>query len=58
MENSSKKVRKKCPICMNYLQVITLKNDTYKGNCPVCKAVVFSKEHSPKETHIKIIRNN
>ena len=47
----------RCPECLNFMKVKMCKAGTYSGKCPVCKASVFSKQHSAKERHIKIVRN-
>lgn len=45
-----------CPECLNYMKVKRAENGSYSGKCPVCKASVFSKKHSDRERHIKIIK--
>ena len=42
--------------CFNFMNVKTYKNGAYKGICPVCKTVVYSREHSQKETLMRIIK--
>ena len=47
----------RCPNCFNFMNVKTYKNGAYKGICPVCKTVVYSREHSQKETLMRIIKH-
>lgn len=57
MENLPKKQKKiKCPSCSNYMNLDICNNGAYKGSCKVCKTTVFEKEHSQKETYMKIIK--
>ena len=53
-----KKTRVRCPNCLNYMSVSAQPNGSYSGICPVCKAKIFSKEYSPKERHIKIVKRS
>ena len=53
-----KTIRVRCPDCLNYMTVKTQPNGSYSGTCPVCKAKIFSKEYSPKERHIKIVKRS
>ena len=46
----------KCPQCLNYMKVSECNNGAYKGMCSVCKSIIYSREHSKKETLLKIIR--
>ena len=55
--NSDKKVRMRCPECLNFMNAIVCDNGAMKGICHICKSTIFSKQHSVKEKHIKIIRN-
>lgn len=52
-----KLVQIRCPECLNYMKVKAAKSGTYSGKCPVCQSSVYSKQHSAKERHIKIVRN-
>lgn len=52
-----KTVSVRCPECLNYMKVKAAKNGNYSGKCPVCHSSVFSKQHSERERHIKIIRS-
>ena len=54
---SKPKQKMKCPQCFNYVEVIPHKNGGVSGNCPICKVTFYSKEHSPKERLIKIIKH-
>ena len=57
MESLPKEQKKiKCPRCLNYMILNVCNNGAYKCTCKVCKTVVYSKEHNPKETYVKIIR--
>lgn len=47
----------RCPQCGNYVVVTPRNKGGVFGNCPVCKVTFFSKEHSPKERLIKIIKH-
>lgn len=53
--NSSNKVRMRCPDCENYMKVIVHKNGAMTAKCNVCKAVVYSKQHSVNERLIRVI---
>ena len=53
---SQKKVRMICPECSNYINGILNENGAIVGQCPICKAVVLSKQCSPKEKRIRIIK--
>lgn len=55
MENLIKVIIK-CPNCLNKMPAVKSKDGSLKGNCPVCKATIFSKEHT-KETLIRIVKN-
>ena len=52
-----KTVTIKCPECLNSMKVKAAARGNYSGKCPVCQSLVFSKQHSEKERHIKIVRN-
>ena len=52
-----KTVTIKCPECLNSMKVKAAEKGNYSGKCPVCQSLVFSKQHSAKERHIKIVRN-
>lgn len=54
---TEKNVTIRCPECLNYMKVKAAKNGSYSGKCPVCQSSVFSKQHSERERHIKIVRN-
>lgn len=45
----------KCPECLNKMKV-NYHKDGYSGQCPVCKSVICSKQHTPKEKIIRIIK--
>ncbi|MGN1201345.1 MAG: hypothetical protein ACI4R8_03725 [Candidatus Caccovivens sp.] len=53
---SQKNVRIKCPACHNYMDAVALNDGSTKGQCGVCKCVIFSKQHTPKEQLIRIIK--
>ena len=57
-KSSSKKVRIRCPECTNFMQGTVSANGSVTGQCPTCKSVIVSKQHSLKERHIRIIKNN
>jgi phage FluMu protein Com len=48
----------RCVKCLNIMKVKVFKNLSYCGQCPVCKAIIYGKVHSPKEETIKIIKAN
>ena len=52
-----KKIRFRCPECSNFMQATKSANGSASGQCPTCKSVVVTKQHSAKEKHIRIIRN-
>lgn len=52
-----KTVTVKCPECLNSMKVKAAKKGDYTGKCPVCHSLVFSRQHSENERHIKIVRN-
>ncbi|MBO5009195.1 MAG: hypothetical protein J6D20_00625 [Clostridia bacterium] len=54
---AAKTVTVKCPECLNSMKVKAAERGNYSGKCPVCQSLVFSKQHSEKERHIKIVRN-
>jgi len=45
----------RCPSCSNYMKVDIHNNNSWSGQCKVCKAVVYGKQHRPRETLIKVI---
>ncbi len=47
----------KCPQCSNYVEVKPHSSGGVSGNCPVCKVTFYSKEHSPRERLIRIIKH-
>ena len=51
-----KKVRIICPECSNYINGKMQTNGSVAGQCPVCKSVVVSKQCTPKEKQIRIIK--
>ena len=51
------KKKMKCPQCSNYVEVTPHSKGGVSGTCPICKVTFYSKEHSPKETLIKIIKH-
>lgn len=53
--NKEKTKKVKCPECFNYM-ILTAHNNGYSGQCSVCRSVIFSKQHTPKEKLIKIIK--
>ncbi len=58
MESLPKKQLKiKCPNCSNYMNLDACNNGAYKGNCSVCKTIVFAKKHTQKETYLRIIKH-
>lgn len=50
-----KKKRVKCLACLNYMLVTVQEDGSTRGQCPVCKTIIVSRQHSPKEQHIKLI---
>lgn len=59
MENSNslqKKSRILCPECSNYIDGKLLESGAISGQCKVCKSIIVSKQCSPKEKRIKIIK--
>lgn len=55
---SNKKVRIRCPKCLNFLMANVCNNGAISGNCSVCKSSIYSKQYSANETHIKIIKHS
>ena len=53
MEKGTNIVVLRCPKCFNEMKTKIQKDKVFKGQCPVCKTVVFSKQHS-KATFMKI----
>ena len=56
LRSTKKDITIHCPECLNYMKVKRAENGSYSGKCPVCKASVFSKKHSDRERHIKIVK--
>ena len=56
LRSTTKATTIRCPECLNYMKVKRVEKGSYSGKCPVCKASVFSKKHSDRERHIKIIK--
>ena len=56
--NSNKKVRMRCIECSNYISATVHPNGGMSAKCPVCKAVMYSKQHSVNERLIRIIRQS
>lgn len=54
---TTKTVTIKCPECLNTMTVKATEKGNYSGKCHVCHSLVFSRQHSAKERHIKIVRN-
>ena len=60
VENSNsqqKKIRIRCVECLNYIDAILCVNGGIRANCPICKSIIFTKQHSDKEKHIRVIKN-
>ena len=53
-EKSQTKVR--CPECLNFMLVKIAKAGNFAGRCTFCKSTVYSKQHSNRERHIRIVR--
>ena len=51
-------IRMRCYECLNYLIATIHENGGISGCCPVCKATFYSKQHSAKEKHIRIIKHS
>jgi len=45
----------KCPQCLNYIITKRTEKGSYKGSCSVCKAIIYTRQVTPKEKSIKII---
>lgn len=58
MEKSNvvKTLKMKCHNCLNIMVYNVHDNDCLSGQCPVCKAKIFSRQHSPKERLIRIVK--
>lgn len=56
MEKINGVVKVICPQCSNIFNSTIQKNNIIKGQCPVCKAVIFSKQHNERETRMNIIK--
>ena len=56
LRSTEKTITVRCPDCLNYMKVKQTVNGSYSGKCPVCKASVFSKKHSDRERHIRIVK--
>ena len=52
-----KVVRMRCPDCLNYISAKVVSEGAVSGICPVCKSLVYSKQHSNKVKYIKIIKH-
>ena len=46
-----------CPECSNYFTGTDKGNGLTVGQCPICKAIVSSKQCSTKVKQIKVIRD-
>lgn len=59
MQNSTQtnSVRIKCPECSNYMDATIQNSGGLAGKCYYCKSIIFSKQHSPKEKLIRIVKN-
>ena len=51
-----KHVTMRCPDCLNYMSANRDEKGHLQGTCPVCKARVYSKQHSVDVRYIKIVR--
>ena len=59
MSNSnSKNIRMRCIECSNFIMATVHPNGGMSAKCSVCKAVMYSKEHSVNERLIRIIRHS
>lgn len=47
-----------CPECSNYFVGKVQKDGLIVGQCPICKAIVSSKQCSTKVKQIKVIKEN
>lgn len=60
MENTSsnqkKTVRIRCPECSNYFTANENEKNVVNGKCPICKVIILSRQHSPNEKLIKILK--
>lgn len=57
-ETAFKKKRIRCLHCSNFMTVRVYEDGSSSGKCPVCKSLIFSKQHSPKEEHYRVVLNN
>ena len=55
--STNKTVSMRCPVCLNFMKANVHGNDALSGTCSVCRSSVYSKQHSARETHIKIVKN-
>ena len=46
-----------CPECSNYFVGTSQKDGLVVGQCPICKAIVSSKQCSTKVKQIKVIKD-
>ena len=46
----------RCPNCHNKMSAKRHGNGAVSGTCPVCKSVIYSKQHTPKEKLIRIVQ--
>ena len=46
----------RCPNCHNSMTWKQHGNGAMSGTCPVCKSVIYSKQHTPKEKLIRIVK--
>lgn len=53
-----KKIRFRCPECSNYISGVKMPNGSVAGQCHICKAVVLTRQRTPRETQIRIIKNS
>ena len=53
-----KTLKMKCPECLNFMVAKVHNNGYSSGKCPVCKAMVITKQHSSKEKLIRILKQN
>lgn len=53
---SKKKHRILCPECSNYINGIVNTNGSITGQCKICKSIIVTKQCSPKEKRIRVIK--
>ena len=51
-----KSVRMRCPECSNFIDATVKEGNGLAGECPYCKSIIFSKQHSPREKLIRIVK--